>query len=177
MPLFLPGHARFGYPCSGPPETSPERAIVRRERSCVGSHLGATLEEMESSAQRLTRALAGRSDIHFVLLFGSHARGTAGPSSDVDVALQASPEVDRLALARDLSRALDREVDVIDLEAAGIPLLEEILRDGVLVHEGRASSYGNWRSKTLATLETDRPWFARMRDAWLRRVAERGLRG
>jgi hypothetical protein len=43
------------------------------------------------------------------------------------------------------------------------------------VHERRRGTAATWRAHALADLETDAPWFARMRDAWLARVAARGL--
>jgi len=69
------------------------------------------------------QALSGRRDVRLAILFGSQARGEAGPASDVDVAVQA-PGVDLLALAATLSLAVGREVDVVALDAAGVPLLE-----------------------------------------------------
>jgi hypothetical protein len=68
-----------------------------------------------------------------------------------------------------------RDVDVVRLQDAGIPLLHKLIRDGIVVHEGTAGAGAIWRSRTLATLETDGPWYARMRDAWLSRVQEKGL--
>jgi predicted nucleotidyltransferase len=130
---------------------------------------------MVDVADRIRTALRGRSDVALALVFGSSARGTARPESDVDLAVEAAPHLDVLTLASDLTRALGREVDVVRLEGAGVPLLEEIVRDGVVAHEGVPHAHARWRSRTLCDLETDRPWFARMRDAWLRRVAERGL--
>jgi predicted nucleotidyltransferase len=125
-------------------------------------------------AQSLRRALAGRDDVHVALLFGSRARGRARADSDVDLAVLASG-VDLLDLAASLSLALDLEVHVADLADASIPLLQAIVRDGILVHEGRRGAAARWRSHALTTLETDGPWYARMSAAWLRRVAERGV--
>lgn len=125
-------------------------------------------------ADRIRRALAGRADVRVAVLFGSEARGTAGPGSDVDIAVDA-PSVDVLDLVAELSVALDREVDVVALEEATIPLLERLVREGIVVHEGTRGAGALWRSRTLATLETDRPWYARMRDAWLARVSEKGF--
>jgi predicted nucleotidyltransferase len=122
----------------------------------------------------LRSALRGRGDVVLALLFGSCARGSGKPDSDVDIAVVA-PGVDWLSLQAELSTKLGRDVDVAPLEKAGIPLLEEILRDSVVVHEGQPGAAALFRSRTLATLETDRPWFARMRDAWLQRVAEKGI--
>lgn len=118
----------------------------------------------------LTRALAGRADVAIALLFGSRARGDHRSASDVDVAVLGN--VDRLALAADLSRATGHEVEIVDLAAAGYPLLTAIVEDGVLVHEGVRGAYGSWRSHALSELDLDRAWYVRMRDGYLARLAE-----
>ena len=125
-------------------------------------------------AGRIRHALAGRADVRLAILFGSQARGTAGDDSDIDIAVDA-PGVDLLDLGAMLMQAFDREVDVVPLDDPSIPLLEQLIRDGIVVHEAKPGAGALWRSRTLATLETDRPWFARLRDAWLKRVAERGF--
>lgn len=125
-------------------------------------------------AAQLGDALAGRTDVQLALLFGSTARGEARSSSDVDVAVLA-PSVDRLTLAADLSNAVGRTVDIVSLEEASIPMLSQLVRDGIVVHQGVAGASAAWRTRALLALETDGPWYARMRDAWLARVAERGL--
>jgi uncharacterized protein len=123
---------------------------------------------------RLRRALAGRSDVRVAVLFGSEARSTAGPGSDVDIAVDA-PGADLLDLIAMLSVTLEREVDVVSLDDATMPLLERLMREGIVVHEGFRGAGALWRSRILAMLETDRPWYARMRDAWLARVSEKGF--
>lgn len=71
-------------------------------------------------------------------LLGSHARGTARATSDVDVAvlyadgLPADP-LAPLELASKLEAALGSEVDVIHLNRAPVDLAHRVLRDGVLV--------------------------------------------
>ncbi len=127
-----------------------------------------------SISDALRRALAGRADVRVAVLFGSQARGTARPDSDVDVAVDA-PGADVLGLGAMLACALGREVDVVLLEEATIPLVERIVRDGIVVHEGRPGAGALWRSRTLATLETDFPWLSRMNDAWLARVKDHGF--
>lgn len=122
----------------------------------------------------LRRCLSTRTDVGLALLFGSRARGTATAASDVDLAVRAAG-ADLLGLAAALSRAAGHEVDVVELDGAGLPLLERIVRDGVVVHEARRGAAALWRARALATLETDRPWLARMREAWLARVAATGL--
>jgi predicted nucleotidyltransferase len=128
----------------------------------------------DPSVQVIRECLRGRTDVRLALVFGSRARGTATPTSDVDVAVRA-PGIDLLGLVADLSRATGLEVDVVDLEDAGVPLLARIVREGVLVHEGGPGAGARWRAQALADLETDGPWFARMREAWLTRVAARGV--
>lgn len=125
---------------------------------------------------RIREHLAGRADVWVAVLFGSCARGTARADSDVDIAVEA-PGVDLLTLAAELGEVLGREVDVVELAEASIPLLEHVVRDGIVVHEGRRGAGAMWRSQTLATLETDRPWYDRMCEAWLARVARQGLSG
>ncbi len=131
--------------------------------------------EADDGLQPLIESLRQRFDnrpnIELVLLFGSRARGEAGQDSDVDLAVLGR-DVDVLELYRDLSLATGFEVDVVDLGRCGYPLLKAILRDSRLVHEGRRGAWGRWRSHTIARLELDRPWFERMRDAFLRRLAQ-----
>ncbi len=105
------------------------------------------------------------------MLFGSRARGCARPGSDVDLAVEA-PGVDLWTLAADLSQTVGLEVDVVDLRDAGYPLLKSVLRDAVPVHQGQPGALGSWRSQAIARVELDRPWFERMRDGFLRRLAE-----
>ncbi len=108
--------------------------------------------------------------MELAVLFGSQARGRARPDSDLDVAVQGKG-LDLLALAYELSLATRKEVDVVDLARVGYPLLNAIARDAVFVHQGRPGAAGRWLSHTLAQLETDRPWYERMRDAYLRKLA------
>jgi len=124
--------------------------------------------------EQLARVLAQRDDSELALLFGSTARSTATPDPDIDLAVRA-PGGALLELAAALHEATGHELDIVSLEDPGIPLLEELIRDAVVVYEWRPGSAASWRTHALATLETDRPWYARMRDAWLRAVAEKGL--
>jgi predicted nucleotidyltransferase len=118
----------------------------------------------------LTTRLAGRRDVELALLFGSFARGQEHAASDVDVAVLGSG-LDLLELAADLSAAVRREVDVVDLSRAGYPLMQALLRDAIVLHEGKPGAAASWRTRAILEAETDRPWFERMRDAYLARLA------
>jgi len=124
--------------------------------------------------QPFRRVLDARGDVVLALLFGSRARGDARESSDVDVALLA-PSADLLEIGASLSQASGLEVEVVSLADPGVPLLDELLRDAVVLYEQRQGAYATWRSHVLADLEVDRPWYERMRNAWLERVAQRGV--
>ena len=118
----------------------------------------------------LRRTLEDRHDVRLALLFGSRARGRARPGSDADLAVEAEG-VDLIRLACELSDATGTEVEVVDLKEASYPLLKAVVRDGVVVHEAEPGAAARWRSRAIAQLETDRPWFERMRDAYLARLA------
>ncbi len=74
-------------------------------------------------------------------LFGSEARGTSGPRSDVDVAVlyssapPATLSSPALTLEADLERLLGRSVQVVVLNSAPVDLIHRVLRDGELVFE------------------------------------------
>ncbi|MDP9121010.1 MAG: nucleotidyltransferase domain-containing protein [Acidobacteriota bacterium] len=119
----------------------------------------------------LSGALAGRMDIELAVLFGSFARGRARLDSDADVAVLGA-KLDLLALAADLGQAARREVDVVDLRRAGYPLLHALLRDGIVLHQGAPGAAARWRTQAILETETDRPWFERMRNAFLKRLAD-----
>lgn len=129
------------------------------------------MRQAESLVRALREALRGRGDVELAVLFGSRARGRHQPGSDVDLAVRGDG-LDRLALARDLSLALGLELDVVDLDRATIPLSQAILRDAVIVHQGRPGAGGRWLAATVTSLETDLPAYERMRDAYLRRLGE-----
>lgn len=123
----------------------------------------------------LRAALRGYPGVRLALLFGSCARGHDDADSDIDLAVL-GPRVDRLALAAHVTAVLGREAQVLSLdEDPGVPLLEELVRDAIVVGEAEPGVAASWRTGALLQLETDRPWYARMRDAWLQRVADRGL--
>lgn len=85
---------------------------------------------------RLSREAA---DIVAAYLFGSQARGTEGPRSDVDLALlmRGSPPRTLLgqpfAIADDLTALTNRPVQIIVLNDAPPDLVHRVLRDGVLL--------------------------------------------
>ena len=129
------------------------------------------METPDPVVAALRRALSGRQDVRLALLFGSRARGRGGAGSDADVAVLGEG-LDLLALAADLSDAAGVEVDVVSLEDPGYPLLNALLRDSVVLHECKPGAAATWRSQAILETELDRPGYERMRDAYLRKLAE-----
>ncbi|RLK51504.1 putative nucleotidyltransferase [Alkalispirillum mobile] len=101
---------------------------------------------MESSTRNrnalvkaVTPLLAAEPLVVCAYLFGSVARGDAGPRSDVDIAVLTSNDVKpgllspltRLKL--DLEDALGQRVDLIHLNHAPPDLVHRVLRDGLLL--------------------------------------------
>jgi len=119
-------------------------------------------------------ALAAVGGVDLGLVFGFFARGEERADSDIDVAVSGTVP-DLLTLSASITREIAREAHIVRLQEASIPLLESLIDDGVVVHEGRPGAAASWRARVLIDLELDRPWYSRQRDAWLKQVQERGL--
>lgn len=91
----------------------------------------------DAALERLSEAL-DREGVVAAMLIGSQAQGTAGPLSDVDIAVWHDPELDargrfdlQVALASDAGDALDTdEIDVVMLNHAPPLLRHRAIRDG-----------------------------------------------
>jgi len=84
-------------------------------------------------------------EIAAAYLFGSVARGTAGPGSDVDLGLLYTEDPPRtlaglgLELENDVERLLGLPVQLVVLNRAPVDLVVRVLRDGKLLFEGNAA--------------------------------------
>lgn len=105
----------------------PRRLVISPgERTYLGRHW--------ALLSRLRRALRTERNVRMGVVFGSVARGTGGRGSDVDILVSfGDARFGRKAdLARRLKPAVDREVQVLELEDAerDPSLLADILEDG-----------------------------------------------
>lgn len=81
----------------------------------------------------LVTVLARHPRVELAILFGSLARGQAGPNSDLDLAVGGASALtasEKAALIGDLAETFGRPVDLVDLATVGEPLLGQILRHG-----------------------------------------------
>jgi predicted nucleotidyltransferase len=102
-----------------------------------------------TTAERLHDALDAESEVQLAVLFGSTARGTGGPTSDLDVGVL-GVSGDRLGqVEANLSRALGRQVDLVALETAPPLLRFEIARDGAMVIERAAHAWSDFRARAM----------------------------
>lgn len=78
--------------------------------------------------------IASRHGAHSIRLFGSVARGEAGPESDVDFLVRLEPGTTLLrhaALARELKNLLGREVQVVSERGLRERIKDRVLREAV----------------------------------------------
>lgn len=98
----------------------------------------------------LVAALDAESDVRLAVMFGSAARRSSHPGSDIDVGLLGPTTPDRLAaLTAVMSRAAGRPVDVVDLAAAPPLLRFEIARDGVPLLERSPHLWSDFKARAM----------------------------
>lgn len=88
------------------------------------------LGDMREDIMRIARSHGARR----VRVFGSMARGEAGPDSDVDVFVDLEPGrslFDIIAIKQDLEDLLGREVDVVTEAAVSPYIRNEVLKEAV----------------------------------------------
>ena len=89
-------------------------------------------------------------EVQLAILFGSCAKGDATADSDLDLAVQADQPLDAelsIRLIGEIAEQLGRPVDLIDLRAAGEPLLGEVLKGRRLI--GSDTSYARLITRHL----------------------------
>lgn len=99
----------------------------------------------------LRGALAQGPTLRFAILFGSQARGTARPDSDVDVAfvpVEPLTLAQEHALAAALERAVGAAVDLVPIADAPMALRWRIARDGVVLCSSPPSAASRFLAET-----------------------------
>ncbi|MGH3600062.1 MAG: type VII toxin-antitoxin system MntA family adenylyltransferase antitoxin [Pseudonocardiaceae bacterium] len=109
---------------------------------------GSTAVSTHDLTERLRRLLIGAPGVLVAYLYGSHARGRAGPLSDVDAALllDSDDEQRRLELTAGIAHAVaPMRADVVILNDAPVALSYRVLRDGtVLVSRDDKARVDHW---------------------------------
>lgn len=91
-----------------------------------------------------------------VYLFGSTAKSKENKFSDVDIAVLFDAGVDRveytrrcLSITDELSRILDKDIDVVDLNEAASFLKFHIIKEGIKVYERPCRIEHNFEARTI----------------------------
>ncbi|HET6229062.1 MAG TPA: nucleotidyltransferase family protein [Longimicrobiaceae bacterium] len=94
------------------------------------------IDEVILGKRELIRQIAEKHGARNVRVFGSVARGDAGPDSDVDLLVEAGPSTSAWfpgGLVADLEDALGRRVDVVTERGVLPSIREQVLREAVPV--------------------------------------------
>jgi len=116
---------------------------------------------MTDTFPKLTRALADHPEVELAILYGSVAKGTAGPESDMDLAVMGGQPLSAdasVALLRDLASSMGRPVDLVDLWTTHGTLLGEILQTGIRIVETNPALYPACLSRHLLDEADFRPY-------------------
>jgi len=90
-----------------------------------------SINELKSKREEILR-IAAEHGASNVRVFGSTARGEAGPESDIDLLVELDEGrslLDHIALIQDLHDLLGQEVDVVEYGALRPRIKERILRE------------------------------------------------
>ena len=118
---------------------------------------------MPDTTRAMTDYFAAQADVEAAFLFGSQARGTAIPGSDVDVAVllrrdAAADPLRRLTFTNDLMDILGRDdVDVAILNDASAVLLHRVARDGKVLFATSNTAVAEFVIHAMQQFEDTRP--------------------
>lgn len=126
----------------------------------------------------IRRYLEGEPKVKFAYLFGSQAKGTAGPLSDIDIAVYIDPEMEafryRLALMETLSTLAKTErIDVVVLNSASPVLKFAVIRDGRVLKEDRSQRIRFEQTAISEYLDT--AYLRKVQAAYTRRAFNEGI--
>jgi len=109
---------------------------------------------MFALADRLVATVSDRvPGLAAVYLFGSQARGDAGPDADIDLAVLTLGNLDpveRWKLQEDLAAHAHRNVDLVDLRRASTVMRIQVLRDGRLLADLQPSVRAAFEATALS---------------------------
>lgn len=127
--------------------------------------------ERDAVIASLETYFADQQDVTLAILFGSVAKGTHTPASDIDVAIHTEPPADisrLIDIRTELSLLTRREVDLVDLHQADGIILTRILSHGVRIKDN-PNLYASYNLKAIYFNEDYLPLLRRMQKAHIER--------
>lgn len=88
-------------------------------------------------SQLVKTGLCESLDPDIIIIFGSHAAGSARPDSDVDIAYLGGKKTsayERFMVAEHLANMLDCDVDLVNLAQASTVLQMQVLQKGIVIY-------------------------------------------
>ncbi len=125
---------------------------------------------------RLRQTVASLPEVRLAVLFGSTARGKAGPRSDVDVGVLLDPDTPeaRSRVEVELGRAVSgRDIDVIFLKNAPPLLRFEIAKDGVVLRQDEDGLWTDFKARAMIDWWDWEPYHRMFAEAAARRAREK----
>jgi uncharacterized protein len=132
-----------------------------------------------SVLDRITRLLDETPVVRLAVVFGSAARGTENPGSDIDLGVSwvnsSGGSASDLAVA--LERAAGRRVDLVTLDASPPLLRFEIARDGIVLVEREPHAWADFRARAMIDWWDWAPTARMMHGVMAERVRQEAVRG
>ncbi|HEX6900239.1 MAG TPA: nucleotidyltransferase domain-containing protein [Thermoanaerobaculia bacterium] len=124
---------------------------------------------------RLRQCVASLPEVKLAVLFGSTARGQAGPRSDLDLGVLLDPDTPEIRsnVEPELWRAAERTLDLIFLDKAPPLLRFEIARDGVLLHQEQDHLWTDFKTRAMLDWWDWEPTAKRIEEALIQRLREK----
>ncbi len=137
--------------------------------------------DLATHRMQLEQVFASLGHVLVAYLFGSQARGQAGPLSDIDIAVLFDASLaeeqyfeQRLDLMDRLSRVLDgKAVDLVILNQAPLALAYRVLRDGICLYSSNEDARVQFTARTVTMYLDFKPVIERHEQA----ILERARRG
>lgn len=116
---------------------------------------------MESPAElvsALQKGFSAHPEVEVALLYGLRIPAACWPPWNLDLAVDEA-DIGLLGVIRDVTLATRLEVAVVDLRVEGhpFPLLQILLRKGVVVYEGSRHAAARWRTQAALRWKTSAP--------------------
>lgn len=109
--------------------------------------------EIEVVLEKIKELLLSRYDLHAFLLFGSYARKSQTPESDIDLAIKTSeriPKLELFQLKNELEEMTKKDVDLIDLNADLNDVIQyEIVINGKLLYCKNQIEFDMYKIKVM----------------------------
>lgn len=131
---------------------------------------------MDGLLERLRQTVASLPEVRMAVLFGSTARGKAGPRSDVDVGVLLDPDTldARSRIEIEIGKAVgNRDVHMVFLKEAPPLLRFEIAKDGVVLRQDQDGLWTDFKTRAMLDWWDWEPIASRIEEALIARLRQK----